>query len=70
MVRVTTEVDGKKYELVPEIDNCNCAGCAFYQLPMIRCLLERRYRYKCFKGIKVCEKLHGIWKEIKNEDND
>ena len=61
MVKITNEIDGKKYELVPEI--CICKGCDL--------------EYKCnenhpdmvnniFNRCSVCGKLHGIWKEVHN----
>lgn len=66
MVKITTEVDGKKYELVSE--TCGCKGCDL--------------RKKCdetspltvnsvFNGCCICAKLHGIWKEVKDvKSND
>lgn len=61
MIRITNEIDGKLYELVPEVYICE--GCDL--------------KYECtelvhsvFNGCAVCGKLHGIWKEVKDEKNN
>ncbi len=68
MIRIANEVDGKKYELVPAKNFQNkCDGCAF-------CVMERKclLPWSCdrwYKSInRVCGAMHGIWKEVKDEN--
>lgn len=63
MTKITTEIDGKKYELMPE--HIGCVGCALFT--------ERKIFLGCsdypkFNSRAICAKLHGVWKEIKDED--
>lgn len=64
MLRVTTEVDGKKYELVP--DKYICSGCDLNINKACIVVGEKR-SLGFFNGQSVCGKLGGIWKEIKDE---
>lgn len=62
MIRITNEFNGKLYELVPE--TYICEGCDLKKkcngsyLEIINGM---------FNGCNVCGKLHGIWREIKDE---
>jgi hypothetical protein len=63
MARITTEVSGKVYELVPEVYICEgcdlknkCQGCS------------PELVHSVFNGCAVCGKLHGIWKEVKDNE--
>lgn len=60
MIKITNEVNGKLYELVPEKEMTPCEGCAFDKNSDIICSLQN----DCFNGCCVCGELHGIWKEI------
>lgn len=64
MIKIINEVDGKKYELVPEPDDMTpCEVCAFNfdEHNDKVCQLKD----DCFNGFCVCSELRGIWKEIK-----
>ena len=66
MIKITNEIDGKLYELVPEKEGMNrCEGCAFDFDPDIDkvCPLKDDF----FNGCCVCTELRGIWKEVKDE---
>lgn len=59
MIRITNEIDGKKYELVPRYGSCE--GCVFKS--RFGCTLEecrRDFNYR-----QVCKVLLSIWKEVK-----
>jgi hypothetical protein len=61
MIRITNELDGKKYELVPEI--YICGGCDIKN----KCDANHPEREdNIFNGFLVCEKLNGIWKEVRD----
>lgn len=62
MIKITNEIDGKKYELVKEILLCN--KCSFHNKDG-DCLLSQEQRR--FGSANVCGKLHGIWKEVHDE---
>ena len=61
MITISHEIDGKKYELVPEIKLNPCEGCDFDKNSDIICSIQN----DCFNGCCVCAALHGIWKEVK-----
>ena len=71
MIKITNEIDGKKYELVPRIGGVRepCRGCAHYNG-------WTGQRKTCgftpywveFNDEMVCKKLRGIWKEVRDED--
>lgn len=64
MIKITNEIEGKKYELVPEKEMKPCEGCAFTTRNGDGlCLLKD----DCFNGYCVCGELRGIWKEVQNE---
>lgn len=60
MIKITNEVNGKLYELVPEEKKSRnpCKGCAFDINDDIPCSLT-------LNGCCVCSELRGIWKEVK-----
>jgi hypothetical protein len=63
MIKITNEVGGKLYQLVPEKEwNKPCEGCAFDKNSDIVCSLKD----DCFNGCCVCSKLRGIWKEVQD----
>lgn len=66
MIRITNEINGKKYELVPETEICK--GCCFdtdyRNTHSIDCAIEE----DGFNGTCVCHTLRGIWKEVKDEN--
>ena len=62
MIRITNEIGGKKYELVPEV--CICEGCAFVDQNGY-CILDSRSDDLKYYNVSVCGKLHGIWKDVK-----
>ena len=62
MTKITTEVDGKKYELVS--DECICSACALYYK-------KRSIMRECapkFNGYAICGKLAAVWKEVRDAD--
>lgn len=62
MVKITAEVNGKKYELINEIHLCD--ECAFLKEGILcGCNNFPRFNQKA-----ICAKLHGIWKEVKDGD--
>lgn len=63
MVKIINEIDGKKYELIPEINVCE--GCAFCD-EEICCALANREYDRCFHRINICGRFKGIWKEVKD----
>ena len=68
MIKIINEVEGKKYELMPE-ENARqnaCVGCAFC-VKERKCSLSQPYRIWHKNIIGVCGALHGIWKEVKHE---
>lgn len=62
MIKITNEISGKKYELVPRTQHCK--GCAFHQGG--ECKLKDRYFY--FNYLSICTTLSGIWKEMRDEN--
>jgi hypothetical protein len=64
MIKITNEINGKLYELVPENEMNPCEGCAFDKNSDIVCSLKD----DCFNGCCVCGELHGIWKEVKDNE--
>lgn len=60
MIKITNEIDGVLYELVPEKEMNPCEGCAFDVNSDIVCSLKD----DCFNGCCVCSVLRGIWKEV------
>jgi hypothetical protein len=67
MIKIINEIDGKKYELVPEENTRqnSCGGCAFYPTQR-KCALSQSHRNWDKNNISVCEALHGIWKEVRD----
>ena len=64
MMRITNEIGGKLYELIPDVSvEGVCEGCAF-RVGDGECNMEQIHRDWCKSC--VCAKLHGIWKEVKN----
>lgn len=66
MIKITNEVNGKVYELVPEKEMTPCEGCAFDKKSDIVCFPA--LKEGAFNGCCICTELHGIWKEVKDED--
>lgn len=62
MVKITTDIDGKKYELVGEVHLCD--GCALLKDGILSGCNE----FPKFNRIAICSKLHGIWKEVEDAD--
>jgi hypothetical protein len=61
MIKITNEIDGKKYELVP---SCGCCGgCVFNSC--FGCTLDECH--KDFNYRQVCKILLSIWKEVRDE---
>jgi hypothetical protein len=67
MVKITTEVDGKVYMLVPQIKPKSCEGCDFREVGTTTC---RMFAKDCsFNDKVVCGRtLCGIWNEVRDED--
>lgn len=69
MIKITNEINGKLYELVPAIKKC--MGCAFdieQKDYLSDCKLTKGYsKHAFYQGKIVCSRMDGIWKEIKNE---
>ena len=63
MIKITNEFNGKKYELVEE--QYLCSGCSFLD-KSVGCILPNDQRL--FRGVNVCGRLGGIWKEVKDAD--
>lgn len=62
MIKITNEIDGLLYELTPE--TYICEGCDLKK----KCHgASPEMVYSVFNGCTVCGKLHGIWKEVKDE---
>lgn len=61
MIRITNEINGKLYKLVPGTENCE--GCCF-DTNNIDCLLVE----DGFNGRCVCNALNGIRKEVCDEN--
>jgi hypothetical protein len=62
VIKITNEVDGKKYELVKAIRGDRCDGCAMKGKSIDECRA-----LSLLWGYGVCARLNGIWKEIKDE---
>jgi hypothetical protein len=60
MVKITNEIDGKKYELVPR-DSCD--NCDLHGIKTDICQIHPTDN--AFNGRLVCSVLHGMWKEVK-----
>lgn len=64
MIRITNEIDGKKYELVPSHKGC------------IECDLERmcygvdNKRNVIWDESLPCSRLFGVWKEATDDKNN
>jgi hypothetical protein len=59
MIKITNEIDGKLYELIP--GTFACEGCDFYENNP-DCISENE-----FDGHIICLMLGGIWKKVQNE---
>lgn len=57
MIKITNEVDGKKYELVKS--DAGCEQCDFQ---------ESCSAAPCWYGMCLCLILEGIWKEVRDAD--
>lgn len=57
MIKITNEIDGKKYELVK--GEGGCEQCDFQKF----CTSN-----PCWNGISLCFRLDSIWKEVKDGD--
>lgn len=69
MIKITNEVDGKKYELAPAIKSC--MGCAFdieHKGYLNDCGLTKYPKHNLYHGKNVCSRMNGIWKEVKDGD--
>lgn len=62
MIKITNEIDDRKYELLT--DRSDCDKCAFYN-GGCNCTNEQSN----FNDYVLCIILNGIWKEVKDEDN-
>lgn len=63
MIKITNEIDGKKYELVPE--TYICEGCDLKK----KCSeVGPKMVHSVFNKRAICGKLHGIWKEVNDAD--
>jgi hypothetical protein len=60
MIKITNEIDGKKYELVNGYGSC--AGCAFNS--QFGCCVDMKQRV--FNHRLVCKELYGKWKEVRD----
>lgn len=63
MIKITNYLDGKKYELVPTMNDGSCDGCAMKGKPTVECRTQTSLWGRC-----VCVRLNGIWKEVKDAD--
>jgi hypothetical protein len=62
MIKITNEINGKKYELVPGFGCCGrCAFNSSFGCTLEECSKDFNYR-------QVCRILLGIWKEVRNAD--
>lgn len=65
MIKITNEVDGRIYKLVPSHHLCD--GCNL----IIKCENANRETRPAYQGSfshkRVCEALNGIWKDINYE---
>lgn len=77
MVKITNEIDGKKYELVP--NSKGCEGCAFCKKAKLSINKVVVYNDSCkfddgkepnWNDFLVCVDLDGVWKEVKYENRD
>jgi hypothetical protein len=68
MIKIINEFADSKFKLVPRIDvgRCSCCGCDFYNEGKKQCHFAPYWME--FNHQMVCKKLHGIWKEVKNEE--
>lgn len=62
MIKITNEIDGKKYELVRS--RRGCKGCAFYT--KTGCNIGTPPKWRC---ITLCFAIDGIWKEVKDGES-
>lgn len=62
MIKITNEINGKKYELVNGYGSCN------------RCVFDTRFgcrvemEHRVFNRRLVCAELQGVWKEACDAD--
>lgn len=63
MIRITNEVDGKKYELVEAEIGGSCEGCVMNGKSVKECRT-----FSLFHGYGICARLNGIWKEVRDAD--
>lgn len=63
MIEITTEVNGKKYELVKYDNGNNCDKCAL-KSEGCTCVIRRAPRWEWYT---LCITLNGVWKEKLNE---
>ena len=63
MIKITNEIDGKKYELVKAASDIHCDGCVMKGKSAVECM-----SLTLLWGYGICAKLNGIWKEVKNEE--
>lgn len=65
MIKITNEIDGKKYEFVTkkETDSFSCIDCDFWSEARAGCM-AKRLRVKN----RLCDSRLGIWKEVRNAD--
>lgn len=63
MIKITNEVDGKKYELVPATTDGHCNECAMKGRSIDECRT-----FSLLWGYGICVKLNGIWKEVRDAD--
>jgi hypothetical protein len=57
MIKITNEINGKKYELVKS--ECGCEQCDFQKF----CTST-----PCWNEISLCFRLDSIWKEVRDAD--
>ena len=67
MIKITNEVDGKLYELMPAVDRCmECDFDTERKDYLGDCKLGREHAY--YHGKIVCGRMEGIWKEVRDAD--
>ncbi len=62
MIKITNEVDGKKYELVPS--HQGCIGCDLERM----CYGIATKRNVIWDETKPCSRLFGVWREVRDAD--
>jgi hypothetical protein len=63
VIKITNEVDGKKYELVKAEVGGSCDGCVMKGKPHDKCRA-----FSLLWGYGICVRLNGIWKEVRDAD--